>query len=75
MPVETGRWTRTPRENRLCSSCNVIGDEKHYIYDCIEIDRTNLNHIPELDKLCDFIDLNTLLFNLDEYLYFTMCII
>lgn len=31
---ETGRWSKTPRENRLCT-CGVLQDEKH-ILQCIE---------------------------------------
>ena len=46
MPIETGRWSRVLRENRICQTCKVIGDESHYIYDCVEIDRTNLDNIP-----------------------------
>jgi hypothetical protein len=42
LPIETGRWTRTLRENRLCSSCGVLGDERHAIYQCGEVDRTGL---------------------------------
>ena len=27
LPIETGRWSRLPRESRLCPKCHVIGDE------------------------------------------------
>ena len=35
LPVETGRWRRIPRENRLCHLCHLdIGDEYHYLLTC-----------------------------------------
>ena len=39
LPVETGRWSRIKREDRLCPSCLVIGDEKHFLFDCMDITR------------------------------------
>ena len=42
LPIETGRWTRTVREHRLCTACGVLGDERHAIYQCGEVDRTGL---------------------------------
>ena len=46
LKIETGRWNRTPRENRLCATCGVVGDEKHAIYTCSEILRDDLNDLP-----------------------------
>ena len=37
--IETGRWSRIPRENRLCA-CGVIQDEAHVIQVC-----PNVGHI------------------------------
>ena len=36
IPLETGRWQNIPKEERLCSLCdlNVIGDEFHYLFMC-----------------------------------------
>ena len=36
LPIESGRWKNIPRENRICTLCNVnaIGDEYHYIMEC-----------------------------------------
>ena len=61
MPIETGRWRRIPREERLCTACNTIGDEEHYIYTCPEVDRSNLDDIPELHELENFSKLSTLI--------------
>ena len=51
LPIETGRWLRIPRDDRLCKSCNILGDEHHFIYSCIEIDRTNLNLPPDISLI------------------------
>ena len=45
LPIETGRWTRTAREDQLCVSCRVLGDERHAIYDCVDVNRTGI-HLP-----------------------------
>ena len=33
--IETGRWSRTPREERLCHCSNRIQSEEHAVCDCI----------------------------------------
>lgn len=55
--VENGRWTRKPREERLCPSCNVVQDEQHAVSYCtINADaRQDLDpdycHLPRLFAL------------------------
>jgi len=34
LPIETGRWIRTPQNERLCLNCNKLGDEYHYLFEC-----------------------------------------
>ena len=38
LPIEAGRHTKphTPRSARLCTHCsdNVVGDEKHFVFEC-----------------------------------------
>ena len=68
MPIETGRWRRVARENRLCETCNTLGDEKHYIYHCPNIDRTNINDIPEFKELNKYNKLEQLIEKLKLYL-------
>ena len=34
LPIETGRWRRVIRSERLCSKCNVLGDEYHFLFYC-----------------------------------------
>ena len=40
--IETGRYDNTPRQNRLCKSCNVnqIGDEYHFFTYLSKLPRT-----------------------------------
>ena len=42
LPIETGRWSRKPRQDRLCDKCGVLGDERHAIFDCVNVDRRNI---------------------------------
>ena len=34
LPIETGRWSRIPRDERLCKTCKVVGDEHHVLFEC-----------------------------------------
>ena len=34
LQIETGRYNRTPREERLCSLCGVVEDEQHVLFRC-----------------------------------------
>jgi hypothetical protein len=36
LPIEKGRWSKVPRENRICTLCSLdeIGDEFHYLFIC-----------------------------------------
>jgi hypothetical protein len=42
LPIEKGRWSRIEQKDRLCSACNMIGDEAHIIYNCSLIFRGDL---------------------------------
>ena len=68
MPIETGRWRRIPRIQRLCQTCGIVGDEVHYIYDCPDIDRYETPDIPNLHELDKYSKLDILIRNLDFYL-------
>ena len=68
MPIELGRWNRISRENRLCSNCGVLGDEKHFIYHCPTIDRSKCLDIPTLSELYSYDKLPDLLRALALYL-------
>ena len=36
LAIETGRWTKTEVENRLCKQCtqNEVEDEQHFLFRC-----------------------------------------
>ena len=34
LPIETGRWCRKPRNERVCMNCGILGDENHVLYHC-----------------------------------------
>ncbi len=50
LPVVTGRFSRTPREERLCTKCDggFLGDEYHVMLECRNEDITalRLRYIP-----------------------------
>lgn len=49
-PIETGRWSRVPREDRICNLCrNGLGDEFHYLFTCNNTNIKNLRdkYIPQ----------------------------
>ena len=51
LPIEKGRWNRTKRELRLCNNCNVLGDEKHVLFNCSLIDRADLDLSNEINHI------------------------
>ena len=51
LPIVTGRWARpkVPRNQRLCSLCNTLYDEYHFILECKNIILCSLrnSYIPK----------------------------
>ena len=66
LPIETGRWTRTPRDERLCRRCNVLGDERHPLYSCCAIVRDSLELPVSLSEIWDSEDVFALFDRLKE---------
>jgi len=61
LKIETGRWSRTPRVNRLCPNCLEFGDEFHAVYTCRLIVRDDLSDIPlEMSLIWDYPGINLL---------------
>ena len=48
LPIEKGRWRRLNREDRLCTACNVVGDEHHIVYNCSLVSRDDLTLSDDL---------------------------
>ena len=57
LPIETGRWSRRSREERLCDVCEVIGDEEHYVFNCSLIFRSDLNLENNISQIWEKPDL------------------
>ena len=51
LPIEKGRWSRLKRHQRICTTCNTLGDEKHVIYDCSLIFREDLVLSNDLSRI------------------------
>ena len=67
LPIETGRWRRIKsRADRVCQVCKVPGDEMHLIYDCIEINRLDLNIPINIDEIWKSKDTITLFERIDS---------
>ena len=47
LKVETGRWSRIPKENRLCE-CGKVQTEEHVLIDC-PMTAQERNHYPQLN--------------------------
>ena len=47
LPIETGRWSRMKREDRLCPSCQVLGDERHVLFHCTNVERNPSHNFTE----------------------------
>ena len=60
LKIETGRWSRVPRDERLCGTCNVLGDERHCIYDCVEIPRGDLDLPTDISSIWSYARVNVL---------------
>ena len=51
LPIETGRWSGCPRHERLCDTCNEVGDEDHLIYRCSLIEREDITLDEDISKI------------------------
>ena len=40
--IETGRWVRLEKSERLCDTSRVVRDERHIVFDCLIIERNDL---------------------------------
>ena len=48
LPVETGRYTNVPYEQRKCPFCKIhIGDEFHYLLECNEFDIVRKKYVKK----------------------------
>ena len=66
LPIETGRWSRTIRANRICSNCKVLGDERHALFACSVIDRVALELPNSMSEIWNSADIFTLVKRMKE---------
>ena len=66
LPIETGRWSRTVRANRICSNCKVLGDERHALFACNMIDREALELPNSMSEIWNSADIYTLVKRMKE---------
>ena len=57
LPIETGRWSRTARIDRLCQRCDELGDERHALFSCTAVDRGSLNLSESISEIWDSDDI------------------
>ena len=52
--IETGRYTRpkTPKEERLCTTCNVIEDEYHFLICCSRYNDERCHLFQNITHIC-----------------------
>ena len=49
--VEVGRWNNTPVNERLCTTCNVLEDEFHFIFECQRFVNLRSTYIPRYFRI------------------------
>ncbi len=49
LPIEIGRYSGMPRQNRICKECNldVLGDEFHFIMECPKYKQLRDDYLPK----------------------------
>ena len=48
LPVETGRYTNVPYEQKKCPFCKIhVGDEFHYLLECNEFDIVRKKYVKK----------------------------
>ena len=50
LPIEIGRYTNIPRQERLCTLCDqrCIGDEFHYVLECSKLKSFRAKYLPSV---------------------------
>ena len=67
LQIERGRYIRNKKEERLCTTCNVIDDEIHFLCECIKhkslrtemYSNLNMTYNDAISKINRFINLMT----------------
>ena len=53
--IETGRYTKVAREDRICNKCNlnVVEDECHFLFHCPHYQAARLSLLDLINKKCE----------------------
>ena len=84
LQIEKGRYTNTPREERLCKCCNtnVIEDEYHFLLVCPAFNTIREKYIkefyfvhPSIEKFSSLLNCSNdrVLQNIAVYIYIKLC--
>ena len=84
LPIETGRWSKIDRDNRLCKLCNIsIGNEYHFLLVCPFLSHLRTKYFPnyfcKYPTIEKFIYLMTtsykpLMLNISKYIKDGLCL-
>jgi len=66
-PVEVGRWQNITHNERKCTSCNMLGDEYHYLMECKDFTNLRKKFLPIYYRSHPNFVKFTALLNTDEY--------
>lgn len=47
LPIEKDRYLGIDRQDRICHGCNVLGDEFHYLFDCIQFSNERIRYLSK----------------------------
>ena len=47
LPIQVGRYKNIVRSQRICDSCNVLGDEYHFLFICPIFNNVRSLYIPK----------------------------
>ena len=70
--IETGRYYKIPRSQRLCETCKSLDDENHFFFKCkinaiprkvliekFEINNSSFNNLDDYEKMIIFLNPST----------------
>ena len=57
LEVEKAHFSRVVRHQRICKLCNsAVETEYHFLFDCVKLNKTCIEHVYECPELLNFVD-------------------